>query len=140
MSRPAMIAIGLVEHGARPADGQPLFVVTRRLPDAHHLPGAWELPGGRIEEDETPLQALHRELAEELGVRVSNVNELTFSHHSYPGRDVLLLFFEAQVSEGEPRPLAASKLRLVTLAELLDIEFPEANAPLVRLLRRRLGV
>ena len=133
MSEPALprlVAVGLVRHGDRA--GEPTWVVTRRHPDAH-LGGAWELPGGRIEAGETPEDALRRELREELGVEVEGISPLTFSFFEYPGRTVLLLFYETQTVAGStPHPLAAAELRLVTMAELLDLTWPPANGPLIR--------
>lgn len=121
------MALGLVRHGSR--DGAATYVVTRRPADAH-LPNAWELPGGKLEPGESPEAALRRELHEELGVTVGAISPMTFAWHAYPERVVLLLFHRTATVAGssEPRPLAASELRLLTRAELLALEFPPANA------------
>lgn len=132
---PRLIAIGLVQHGSR--DGEPTYVVTRRPPDVH-LGGSWELPGGRLEDGEDPAEALVRELEEELGVAVERPEPLTFSWHDYGDRRVLLLFLGTRTlpTSQPPRPLASTELRLLTRAELLEMRFPPANAPLLRLLER----
>ncbi|MCC6621176.1 MAG: (deoxy)nucleoside triphosphate pyrophosphohydrolase [Deltaproteobacteria bacterium] len=128
------VAVALVEVGP-PED--PRYVVTRRRPDAH-LPGAWELPGGRIEPDETPDAAVRRELAEELGVTVAEATPLTWSWFTYPERAVLLLFFHVRLAPDSPAPapLAATELALVTRASLREVPFPPANAPLLAALDR----
>ena len=127
--RTITVAVGLVAHGARGAERT--YVVTRRPLDVH-LPGAWELPGGKVGPDESPEAALRRELREELGVLVGAVAPITFSWHAYAERAVLLLFYATATlpHSAAPAPLAATELRLVTLDELLALELPPANAPL----------
>lgn len=54
--------------GALVRDGRVLLV--HRRPDKHANPDVWDLPGGLVEVGESELEALARELREELGVRV----------------------------------------------------------------------
>jgi len=125
-----LVVVALLRHG----DDPPTYVVTRRHPGAH-LGGLWELPGGKVEPGESPEQALRRELLEELGVSAKVVRPLTFSHHTYPDRSVLILFYLARTLPGpDPCARAASALALVTREALIALEMPPANRPLVDLL------
>lgn len=47
--------------------------VQRRSDERMLFPGLWDIPGGHVEPDETPLEALAREVYEETGWRVSRV-------------------------------------------------------------------
>ena len=61
-----------------------LLVRQYRLPAAKYL---WELPAGRVDEGETPLQAARRELAEETGYRARKFKKIAefLSQPRFPG-------------------------------------------------------
>lgn len=50
------------------------FLLVKRSPEDDYHPNQWALPGGSMEEGETPEEALIREVREELGISVSNYN------------------------------------------------------------------
>ena len=105
-----------------------------------HLAGAWEFPGGKVEPDEDPRDALVRELREEIGVEavVGEIVEVTF--HRYPNKSVLLLFYGARLAEGSPAPRAldVADLRWAALEELRDELFPPADLAVLGKVRARL--
>ncbi|MEK6959191.1 MAG: NUDIX domain-containing protein [archaeon] len=50
-------------------DGGKLLIIRREPKDAHY-PTAWELPGGRLEAGENPIEGLKREVREEAGIEI----------------------------------------------------------------------
>jgi len=108
------------------------FLITRRL-EGTHLAGMWEFPGGKIASGETHAQALIREIREELDADV-DVGPLVFkTEHAYAERTISLHFYRCLL-RGEPRPLLGQQMKWVPRAELDALEFPPADADLIRLL------
>ena len=67
--------------------------------------GLWDLPGGFVEEDEHPLDALVRELREETGLEVEPQAFVgIWMEPGYQGRTVLCLTWDARVIGGTERP------------------------------------
>lgn len=111
------------------------FLVTRRVRGTH-LEGYWEFPGGKCDPGESHAACLARELVEELGARGRIGAEIFSIAHAYPERIVELHFFACELDD-EPRPLIGQEMRWVTRAELGSLQFPPADAELLRQLRRR---
>jgi len=124
--------IDVVAGVVRREDGR--LLITQRLAE-DTLGGYWEFPGGKVDAGEELKAALYRELVEELGVQTEVGAEIHRIVHAYPDRDVRLYFFEARIVSGEPQKLEVADLRWVTLDELQNYQFPEADIPLLEQLR-----
>lgn len=116
-------------------DAQQRVLVTRRRPD-QSLPDLWELPGGKVEPEETPEQALVRELREEIGVTVEVGRIWDVLSHGYPDFDLLMLVYPCRIVAGEVTPLEVAAAQWVPLEELPHFDLLPADRPLIeRLLR-----
>jgi len=106
-----------------------LFLVTRRL-EGTHLAGLWEFPGGKVASGETHVQALEREIREELDAGVDVSELLLESQFDYTERRVSLLFYRCSL-RGTPRPLLGQQMKWVPRAELRALDFPPADEELI---------
>jgi 8-oxo-dGTP diphosphatase len=131
-SPPSVRARKLVVAGLVTADGKVL--VTQRRAD-QSLPLKWEFPGGKIESGEGPVEALARELREEIGVEVEvgRVWEVLF--HAYESFDLLMLVYHCVVASGEPRCVEVADLAWCAPSELSRYDILPADLPLVKRLQ-----
>ncbi len=73
---PVVVAAAVVIREGR-------VLLTRRA-EGQHLAGLWEFPGGKLEDGESPEEALVRECREECGIEVAVSEILEVTHHRYP--------------------------------------------------------
>jgi len=108
-------------------------VLIAQRPEGKAMAGLWEFPGGKIEQDETPEDALLRELDEELGISTQSacLAPLTFASHRYDSFHLLMPLYVCRKWEGTPRPIEHQALRWVRPQSLSDYEMPAADQPLV---------
>ena len=121
-------------------DGDGRVLVSQR-PEGRSLAGLWEFPGGKVEAGERPEEALIRELAEELGLVVSEacLAPLTFASHAYPDMHLLMPLYICRRWDGFAQPLEGQALRWVRAAALRELAMPPADAPLIPALVELLG-
>ena len=100
-----------------------------------HQGGLWEYPGGKCELDEPFRDALARELHEELGIQVGDTEPLLRVDHAYPDKRVELHFFVVRSFSGQADGREGQMVKWVCVAELDDLAFPSANAPVAGALR-----
>ncbi|MEQ8234908.1 MAG: 8-oxo-dGTP diphosphatase MutT [Gammaproteobacteria bacterium] len=118
------VAAAVIRRG----DGQVLLA--RRRPDVHQG-GLWEFPGGKIEAGESTVDALARELFEELGIVIEAATPLIRVCHAYPDKHVDIAALEVRAWYGEPHGREGQPLRWVTPEALPDYPLPAANLPIV---------
>ncbi len=129
--RPVLLvaAVALVD-----ADGR---VLIAQRPEGKAMAGLWEFPGGKVGPGETPEQALIRELAEELGIDVTEacLAPFTFASHRYDDFHLLMPLYVCRVWEGSVRAMEGQVLKWVRPMRLGDYPMPPADRPLVAMLR-----
>src|SRR5262245_38211224 len=103
-----LVVAGLIVGGDR------RILITQRRAD-QSLGGGWEFPGGKVEPGEAPVDALVRELREEIGVAVAvgRIWEVLF--HAYPEFDLVMLVYVCRIvaESGVPRAVEVADLAWV---------------------------
>jgi len=105
--------------------------------DPPEVAGKWEFPGGKVEAGESEEEALIRECEEELGVLVAVGERVGHDVLLGHGRSVLRVYL-ATLVKGQPVPLEHSEIRWLAAAELGDVPWLPADAPIVEALRNHL--
>lgn len=105
-------------------------VLVAKRPEMAMLGGLWEFPGGKSENNETLEESLHRELHEELGLRVAIGEPLPVIRHAYTHFRISLHGFWCSISSGSPSPHSATELRWADIRTLAKLAFPRANRKL----------
>ncbi|WKD58584.1 (deoxy)nucleoside triphosphate pyrophosphohydrolase [Corynebacterium caspium] len=116
--------VGAVIH----RDG--LILATRRSRGATKSPGLWEFPGGKIEAQETPQQALAREIAEELRCRVA-VGQLV---HDGTSAGIRLRTYLCTITANNPELVEHGEFRWMVPADLPQLNWGVADLATVELL------
>lgn len=110
-----------------------IFICKRT--ELQHQGGKWEFPGGKVESGEHAIDALHRELSEEIGIEVKKANPLLVLEHNYPERTVKLDVWLVREYQGVPKSLEGLEHCWVPVDKLTEYEFPEANQPIIKALQ-----
>ena len=108
-------------------------VLIARRPAGKAMAGLWEFPGGKVEDGETPEDALIRELFEELAITVNKacLAPLTFASHDYSDFHILMPLFICRRWDGNPVGREAQELKWVRAGRLRDFPMPPADEPLI---------
>lgn len=94
----------------------------------------WEFPGGKVEMGETPEEALHRELLEEMDYDVRVGRHLCTVEHTYPDFAITMAAYMCEADSHEFRMKEHSASLWVKPEMLLDLPWCEADRPIAECL------
>ena len=100
------------------------------------LPGMWEFPGGKIEQDESAKKALLRELKEELLCSAEIGKHIQTTEHEYDFGIVILTTYYCSLTGDEPRLTEHSEIRWIHVTELDQLNWAPADIPAVKQVMR----
>ena len=107
------------------------ILITRRK-RGEALAGKWELPGVKVEKNESPEECLHRELFEEFNIEV-DIGPFFFKNiHDYDDFSINLLAYIVLSFKGEMKLHSHDKIAWIHPLEFKNYEIAEADKPILR--------
>ena len=118
------VAAGILKQNGR------ILICQRKRTGA--FPLQWEFPGGKVEDREADIDALRRELREELMIEMREAVWVYQHTHRYPnGPTVSLRFYSIYGFDGEAQNMVFEKISWVKVADLEHIDFLEGDRPII---------
>ena len=112
-------------------DGHGQYFIAKR-PQESHQGGLWEFPGGKVENNETVVEALKRELFEEIGITLIQAKPLIQIHHNYSDKSVLLDVWCIDEFTGKAFGKEGQETCWINKSELSLYKFPVANLKIIK--------
>ena len=109
--------------------GEPMIFATQR--GYGDLKGGWEFPGGKIEEGETPKEALKREIMEELDTEIKVGKLIDTIEYYYPAFHLSMDCFWCEIVKGELVLKEHEAARWLTREQLGEVEWLLADVTLI---------
>lgn len=110
-------------------NGEPIIFATQR--GYGDLKGGWEFPGGKIEEGETPQEALVREIQEELDTTISVGELIETVEYDYPTFHLSMDCFWCEIIEGNLVLKEHEAARWLRACEISDVDWLPADLGLI---------
>lgn len=110
-------------------NGEPIIFATQR--GYGDFKGGWEFPGGKIEEGETPQEALKREIMEELDTEISVGELINTVEYDYPTFHLSMDCFGCEIVKGDLVLKEHEAAKWVTKEQLNSVEWLPADIKLV---------
>ena len=109
-------------------DGDKIFATARGYGE---FKGQWEFPGGKIEEGETPQQALIREISEELDTIIEVGDLLDTIEYDYPTFHLHMKCFWAQIVAGQLVLKEAEEAKWLTKETIDSVQWLPADITII---------
>lgn len=119
-------------------DGERTRVLAGRRAPHTSSPGYWELPGGKVESHETPVEALRREIHEELALEIEVERFLARGREARPDLVIVLDVYIARRLGGDLHPTDHDRVEWITADEIGGRVWGRADEPVLAVLEKLL--
>ena len=106
------------------------ILVTQRS-EKMKLPLKWEFPGGKLEDNESEIDCIKREVLEEINIEIDIIKKLSESIYDYGTFEIKLIPFLANFISGDIKLTEHKEYKLLKLSELRNLDWAEADKPIV---------
>lgn len=104
-------------------------VLVAQKEPSHKLAGLWEFPGGKLETDETSMEALKREMLEELSITIDTATPLKDYCYELPQYRLHIQVYVVETWSGLIDLTEHAECRFVTKVELEGLPFVPSDFP-----------
>lgn len=118
-------------------ENKPIIFATQR--GYGDLKGGWEFPGGKIEDGETPQQALKREIMEELDTEVTVGEWIETIEYDYPTFHLSMDCFWSEIVKGNLVLKEHEAARWLNEEQLDEVEWLPADVTLIEKIRKTMN-
>ena len=106
------------------------ILVTQRS-EKMKLPLKWEFPGGKLEDGESEIDCIKREIKEEINIEIEILEKISNSVYDYGTFKINLIPFISNYVSGEIILSEHKDYKLLEKNELLSLDWAEADLPIV---------
>lgn len=107
------------------------ILVTQRS-EKMKLPLKWEFPGGKLENGESEIECIVREIKEELNIKIIVIEKMSSSIFDYGNFQINLIPFIANYYSGEIKLLEHKEYKWVDKNEMTLLDWAEADLPILK--------
>lgn len=111
-------------------------ILCAQRPEGKSLELMWEFPGGKIEEGEAPLNALRRELEEEMNCQIEVGDKIITTVHEYDFGIVELTTYYSKVISGDIQLLEHVDMKWLKREVIDTLEWAPADIPAIELIKK----